>query len=97
MSFTIRCTQKSTTNGEKLFAFPKVSPYKFAYRRSELVSLRIHFLTGRPFYDSFKSFGVKKNRLPALKAQLIETLIRFMEDCDDGEEDEIVSLGVTLI
>ncbi len=43
------------------------------------------------------SFGVRKERLPELKLQLIETLTRFMESCDDGREDEIVSLAVSLI
>lgn len=43
------------------------------------------------------SFGVQKSRLPELKSQLIETLTRFMESCDDGREDEIVSLAVSLI
>ncbi len=43
------------------------------------------------------SFGVRKDRLPELKAKLIETLLRFVDDSEDSQNEEIVSLATTLI
>lgn len=43
------------------------------------------------------SSGVRKDRLPELKARLIETLLRFVDESEDGEDEEVVSIAAALI
>lgn len=43
------------------------------------------------------SYSVRKSRMPELKAKLIETLLRFVDETECAQDDEIVSLAAAFI